>query len=756
MKVTLQASDPDQIDDSSIQLKFNGTSVHPSALKVTHPQIGHWEQVWNDWDGIWETVWVVDGYDYTKATIEGQFWVTPSALPDKNAIWVRVADKLGNASVKEDWFVMRNAPPTITLFSPANGATANSAIPTISAKVTDNGGIDPTSIILKIDNADIASSFDASTGIVSAYPSAPLSAGRHDVRLEVKDLAGNTQTASWYFTIAQGYGGFYSAQPAQGSTVSVANPTIAIEATSSADIDINAVSALLNGVRVSPTVAHPIAGYYWNGQTNVPIYDLKKAIVSYQADVLADGNATFAISIADVQGRVLSYSWTFAIKAPPKITDPYPSNAIIKTGSPTISARVSDNGFIASASMLIDGVYVPAVYDAGTGMVTYIPISPLLNDAQHSVQLIVVDGVGASATLSWIFYVQTQEDMPSTGACTGCHTSFPVAHPMTNCNGCHGGEVPVQDCRGCHGNQQHTYEFLMRPTVSDHSSWPGGCEQCHNAAFSYKVPIHPSDLSALHASKTDTQPCKPCHAASLTIEHYKRTDANGNRYNCNACHASTRADVKMAIDSGKTNCDACHALGTMHSAAHESGFLDGKCATCHENNLALEHLDNQKTQSLPLTCSACHSNASSNIVRAISAGNRQCVACHARAHNVRFFEAVPADIPLYPGFSWEGPVEASVWSGEPWLPSDLADGKLLISSRRTDVAGDDVWAFYSANMVSGGWTLISEAPQPSSIFYSATFAKGTRRAMIWFYGAEAHDPSAPPLSSGYRIEIAYK
>ncbi|MBE0447667.1 MAG: hypothetical protein IBX64_06160, partial [Actinobacteria bacterium] len=70
--------------------------------------------------------------------------------------------------------------------------------------------------------------------------------------------------------------------------------------------------------------------------------------------------------------------------------------------------------------------------------------------------------------------------------------------------------------------------------------------------------------------------------------------------------------------------------------------------------------------------------------------------------------------------------------------------------------GDDVWNFYNAEMSANGWTLASSPPAAGSNFYSVTFTKGTRKAIIWFYGGEDHKVSSPVLATGYRIEILYK
>ncbi len=84
----------------------------------------------------------------------------------------------------------------------------------------------------------------------------------------------------------------------------------------------------------------------------------------------------------------------------------------------------------------------------------------------------------------------------------------------------------------------------------------------------------------------------------------------------------------------------------------------------------------------------------------------------------------------------------------------LNGGKVVISRRGTDISGDAVWAFYQAEMAENGWVLSSEAPAAGANLYSVTFTKGIHKAIIWFYGGEAHN--AEPAAGGNRVEILYK
>jgi len=93
-------------------------------------------------------------------------------------------------------------PPTISNLTPADGALINTATPTISATVTDASGIDTASIVMTVDGASVAHTYDSATGLVSYnVPASSLAEGLHTVALDVSDTVGNPATAGWSFTV---------------------------------------------------------------------------------------------------------------------------------------------------------------------------------------------------------------------------------------------------------------------------------------------------------------------------------------------------------------------------------------------------------------------------------------------------------------------------------------------------------------------------------------------------------------------------
>jgi len=317
---------------------------------------------------------------------------------------------------------------------------------------------------------------------------------------------------------------------------------------------------------------------------------------------------------------------------------------------------------------------------------------------------------------------------------------------------------------------------LEHPRYKDPATGvPYDCNTCHTSTVAevvYAIENKLVNCAACHLGsghEADHTPtgirtdCTKCHIDSLTQEHLNNpTTQTGNAWTCDTCHASTVEGVVYAIANSLKNCEACHVQAS-HEQLHAITYLDAKCTTCHINSLTQEHLNNPKTQTDPVTgqpkpwtCDTCHNSARLEVTWAVQSGDMNCSACHPTAHGINLAYLVPSDIPKYGGYMWSTPIDARIFNGESWMPAEfLLGGKVLISNRRTDVTGDAVWPFYQTEMAANGWTLISEPPTAGSDFFNVTFTKGTRKAVIWFYGGEGHTAS-PVRDAGYRIEILYK
>jgi len=101
---------------------------------------------------------------------------------------------------------------------------------------------------------------------------------------------------------------------------------------------------------------------------------------------------------------------------PPTISDLTPAAAFVNTGTPTISATVTDASAIEESSivMRVDGAKVIHSYESETGIVSYTPTTTLA-EGSHTVVLEVSDTASNQATESWSFTVDPTHPAQVTG-----------------------------------------------------------------------------------------------------------------------------------------------------------------------------------------------------------------------------------------------------------------------------------------------------------------------------------------------------
>lgn len=692
------------------------------------------------------------------------------------------------------------AEPTLSALAPDPVAGVGPAVrlDTVSIRLNAVDTVDIVSATLKLDGVSQTPALERYAGRWESdgydswfvpdntkanvvFKPATIAVGTHTVMVTVTNASGQTSTASWSFTVAPAQTAFSAIAPAPGATTDRWDAPVSAVIVDPVGVTNGSVTVAIDGA------AHPVTLQYAMGTSRVdydtwlawtyegptgPI-DMTDALASFTPAYLPDGPHTAAVTGTNGTGRTFSRTWSFTVAAPPKVMQPQPANgSSVATQAPTISAMIEDNGTIASMEMLVDGARVPAIYDATTKVLSYTPIEALANDRVHSVHVEATDAGGLKGSADWSFTVQVYADMPVSSVCEDCHD--PQTHPMNNCDRCHtvvpiGHGLPYQpvsSCRQCHGIVSHGPKVIIPgvtwgggdvPQPGYTGYWGNYCTYCHQAKYP-TIPRHPDDNASFHNTSMDMSSCAPCHVKSLTREHFRYKDAAGAALTCAACHgASAPTKVKTAIAAKNTSCDACHdfASGAAHEALHAPAGLDARCTSCHKDSLTQEHMNNPATQSRALTCATCHNSSDGQVRWAIFSADKKCSACHRAGHNLAMIPGATG-VPLYDGFLWSPPIDTAIFAGESWVPAEFAaGGKVVVSNRRSDVTGDQVWTYYRGALTAAGWTVATAPPAPGSDLYSVTFKKGAHVALLWYYGGETH-ASGPVVSTGHRIEVLYK
>ncbi|MDA8233752.1 MAG: hypothetical protein M0Z31_02905 [Clostridia bacterium] len=535
-------------------------------------------------------------------------------------------------------------------------------------------------------------------------------------------------------------------------------------------IDINTITLLVNNNKVVPEIVY---------QPNGPV------TVTYASDSLANNSHhQVSLTAADSHGNSSSVNWRFygsLIGTTTGFTNQYPVNQTVYSTTPLISAHFSNlegNYLVHMANIKVNG-YTPQITVWGEEGYYYTDKPPEifgahpeytlsytpqpLRDGIHTAAFTVYDSDGNPSSTQWNFTVDTKigTDYPD----------MPVKNDAT-CWSCHKGDVPANGgihpeaakCYSCHTDliwksrafNYCTYcHFDNVPSgYSKYFSWRhtgAGLYGGYNTFENIEKTRHP--INDKHLSTT--KDCIKCHSRILTDEHFRPEshDNLGKRINCDTCHTSVEPKVREAITKGNTACTACH-LQTDHEAVHISG-LNSNCQTCHKDSLTGEHLNNSTTTGRNYNCNTCHANTTKEIKRTITVKNLNCSGCHQKAHGIALADNVPADIPLYSGFQWIPPQEASIFIGDSTTPAGYEAGQMILSNRRKDISIDQIWNFYNQQLSAKGWKIKTGVPAPGSPFFTAEFEKNNRRLTLKGYNTVKSDGTGETLNSGYRIEIWY-
>jgi large repetitive protein len=128
---------------------------------------------------------------------------------------------------------------------------------------------------------------------------------------------------------------------------------------------------------------------------------------SYQAtQPLAEGSHALVIRIADVAGNTADTRVTFTTRTVPEVLAREPADGFLPGGAqPVIRATYRDIGAgidVAAVRLLFNGADVTASAQIGAGALSY-AVPAALQDATHTVQLLLADRAGNVSDTSWTF-----------------------------------------------------------------------------------------------------------------------------------------------------------------------------------------------------------------------------------------------------------------------------------------------------------------------------------------------------------------
>jgi hypothetical protein len=463
---------------------------------------------------------------------------------------------------------------------------------------------------------------------------------------------------------------FVSPSPAPGTSTTAERPAVSVMAFDPLGLQ-SAVTMRVDGLTVRPSVAYVVTGGHWVddgcGAVWVVDYDYSRLTISYTPVApLAPGTHTMLVHVLNLAATATDFGWTFISGTPPALSRPIPADGSWETTDrPSIAASIV-GGTGSAVTMSLDGTTVPAVLDATNELVSYALPVALMNDATHTVSVSATNPCGI-ATLAWSFRVQIlrSSDVP---ACVTCHPTYPGAHRMTDCNGCHGQNSPI-------GDGWSTPQYVVHG-AADHIGRMA-CGYCHGSIYSSVPPLHSFSKDTYHViGAVSCATGGSCHRGAGTVAAIHRSKG------CGCCHGVRKTPT--------FDCSKCHDLASPHgdlNAIHASTVTSGPvyafsqwtgqhgrdartvpCANCHPSmNLLNLH------GSGPDNCAICHFGGPRD---GLGAWNRTCQQspCHSPDLHLSAVAdsshtALLAGLPPVGGGYWTNPgwtTGGACWKCHPW------------------------------------------------------------------------------------------
>ena len=261
-------------------------------------------------DGELKTA-VIDDSDPTEVTVS---FATPEDLsPGPHVVSLYAEDVVENARTATWRFTIDTEPPRVLSVMPREEVPTSLPRPLIGAEVLDSGGgIDPDSILLRLDGKLLAARFDAAGSWVCAHPPSTISAGLHQVELRVSDRGGEEARREWSFHVDRSGPSVTRLVPDAGAAVSELEKLSAVLTDAPAGLDPDSVQLSLDGVPLGRG-SSGVAGY---------AFEAGAGHVAYRPpEPLSEGWHEATIIACDQLGNATHFTFRFAVdRSPPTVT----------------------------------------------------------------------------------------------------------------------------------------------------------------------------------------------------------------------------------------------------------------------------------------------------------------------------------------------------------------------------------------------------------------------------------------------------
>ncbi len=297
----------------------------------------------------------LDTSDYSDGPIQISIRAYSAAPPSSHYSTASVNVIIENAAGDEE-------PPEIDILSPDNGELFPASSVVLSASLMDDVAVDPETVVVKLDDANITAQCDVSA--LSVFCSLSPADGSHTATIDCADTSGNAAPRASVSLVVDTTPPALAVTSHENGQV-VTTPTITVSGTAS-DATSGVASVEVNGEAVA------IFGGVW----------------TMPGVSLDEGANAIAVTAEDAAGHVANYILIINYDAPdtskPVITIEEPTAGALLDAAPVVlSAELEDNEAVATATVVVklDGADVTAGC-AVTPFSVICPLSPA--DGTHS------------------------------------------------------------------------------------------------------------------------------------------------------------------------------------------------------------------------------------------------------------------------------------------------------------------------------------------------------------------------------------
>ena len=304
-------------------------------------------------------------------------WNTATASNSAHALTARARDAAGNVTTSVAATVtVDNALPTVTIASPAGGATVSGSV-TVTASAADNVGV--TGVQFRLDGASLGAE-DTTAPYSFSWNTTSIANGAHTLTAVARDGASNqTTSAAVAVTVSN---------DTTPPTVSMSSPpsgfvvsgTWLVQATASDNVAVVGVQFRMDGADLGAEDTTAPYSVTWNTGTTSSGSHTLTAVARDAA-----GNRTTAATVTGT-----------ADNTPPTTAITAPASGATVSGTMTISASASDNVGIRDVRLFADGVQTGPILTASPYSVAW--DTTKASNASHTLTARTTDTAGNVTT----------------------------------------------------------------------------------------------------------------------------------------------------------------------------------------------------------------------------------------------------------------------------------------------------------------------------------------------------------------------